>query len=696
MDEAVALARAEPAAPLLRVEEARRILAECRDIDEAKAIRDTAEAVRIYTRQRDASREAQNDAGEIKLRAERRLGQLLKEQKDRGERRDRGRARKTSQAATFEASASAPALPPPTLEEMGITRDSASRWTQVAEVPEEHFEEHIRQQRAAPSGEVTTAGLLKEAKRTRKEKKKAEQLEQIKAYVPPAGEFPVIVTDKAWPYDNQLEADGARGGTPYPQATLEEIKAQVPPMAKDCVIFIWCTNQHLIGLEAPVHQVMRAWGVTPRALITWTKDRMGLGSYVRNKTEQCILATRGSPKLNLTNQTTDLQAPRGAHSAKPDEFYRMVEELCPARPLLELDSRKPRAGWVTSGAELPAPPCLCGHELTAHGPDGCSKCTCELYEYEATSGGERSARGAGPRQEKRAGHEQPARSSSSESDRHRSSADASPPGIITFEDFRERAREAGFKVKLSWGKGEEYFTARCSAVGCGCHGATLFRVRKEDGGVLLLDAALLLEHRNAQGLRQRSDVRKKKRAPDEIDKAIARGMKAKDAPHYAAALNFYRHGLDMCPWCGKELSERGGGVVSGMKGGRYGLPLCTSCSRSGHSQIYVAKKHHDAWRAVLLKNEPERTRRKNAKAAAAAAAEPRVRRTSPPPDTGPTCGAVDGRFRHQPCIKQPGHVDQGDPRHSSGKRTWKDKTPKRGAGAGRGRRAKTSTRGGRQ
>jgi hypothetical protein len=138
------LAKAEPRPTgLLKVEEARRILAECKKLDEAKAIRDTAEAVRIYTRQRDASREAQNDAGEIKLRAERRLGQLLKEQKEGGQRATReGNLRKgpkSTPSTSEEAS-----RPPATLAELGISRDAASKWQQVAEVPEERFEEHLR------------------------------------------------------------------------------------------------------------------------------------------------------------------------------------------------------------------------------------------------------------------------------------------------------------------------------------------------------------------------------------------------------------------------------------------------------------------------------------------------------------------------------------------------------------------------
>src|SRR2546430_2275923 len=66
--------------PLARLETARRLLAEVRsvdDVDDAKAIHDFAEAARVYARQARMGLEAQNDAAEIRLRAERKLGELL-------------------------------------------------------------------------------------------------------------------------------------------------------------------------------------------------------------------------------------------------------------------------------------------------------------------------------------------------------------------------------------------------------------------------------------------------------------------------------------------------------------------------------------------------------------------------------------------------------------------------------------------
>src|SRR6266699_3433548 len=138
--------------PLARLETARRLLAEVRSVDDAKAIHDFAEAARVYARQARLGLEAQNDAAEIRLRAERKLGELLAAlpKQDGG---DAARAR--SQAATEV---------PPRLSDLGISKSQSSRWQAIAAVPEPVFGRHLaavrEQGRRDGTTELTSAGAI--------------------------------------------------------------------------------------------------------------------------------------------------------------------------------------------------------------------------------------------------------------------------------------------------------------------------------------------------------------------------------------------------------------------------------------------------------------------------------------------------------------------------------------------------------
>ncbi len=84
---------------LVRYEAARTALAEAHRVDEVKDIRDKAEAMAAYARQAKDTELIQH-ATEIKVRAERRCGELLRDSAKTGERARAGRP-KTSNDATF-------------------------------------------------------------------------------------------------------------------------------------------------------------------------------------------------------------------------------------------------------------------------------------------------------------------------------------------------------------------------------------------------------------------------------------------------------------------------------------------------------------------------------------------------------------------------------------------------------------------
>jgi N6-adenosine-specific RNA methylase IME4 len=178
---------------------------------------------------------------------------------------------------------------------------------------------------------------------------KAEALRKETPPLPQRGPYRVIVADPPWAYDKRPLDASHRSTPPYPQMGIDEIRdLPVAGIAHDdALLWLWTTNAHMREAFA----VLDAWDFQHKTILTWVKDRMGMGEWLRGQSEHCLLAVRGRPTLQLFNQTTVLHAPVGVHSAKPDAFYELVETLCPAPRYAELFQRKARPGWDGHGDE---------------------------------------------------------------------------------------------------------------------------------------------------------------------------------------------------------------------------------------------------------------------------------------------------------------------------------------------------------
>lgn len=95
-------------------------------VDEVKAIRDKAVAMEVYF-QLAKNVEAERRACEIRLRSERKAGQLLKKM-------EKAAGKRTDLVARGDQ------VGRKTLSEMGVSKDQSSRWQALADVPEEEFE----------------------------------------------------------------------------------------------------------------------------------------------------------------------------------------------------------------------------------------------------------------------------------------------------------------------------------------------------------------------------------------------------------------------------------------------------------------------------------------------------------------------------------------------------------------------------
>jgi N6-adenosine-specific RNA methylase IME4 len=177
----------------------------------------------------------------------------------------------------------------------------------------------------------------------------------IKSEPPPLpgnGPYRVIVADPPWPYEKRQDDPSHRGVLPYPAMSISQIcNRHVAAIAHtDSILWLWTTNHHM----REAFSVLDAWGFEQKTILTWVKDRMGMGDWLRGKSEHCLLATRGNPIVHLTNQTTVLHGPVREHSRKPREFYDLVEKLCPAPRYADLFSRyRHSERWDCHGDDAP-------------------------------------------------------------------------------------------------------------------------------------------------------------------------------------------------------------------------------------------------------------------------------------------------------------------------------------------------------
>ena len=219
---------------------------------------------------------------------------------------------------------------------LGVGKTTIDRAEAVVEAAEEDPEEY-----GYLVEQMDRSGKVAGAYRRLEVLKQARQLEGATPELP-TGPFQVIVADPPWRYESGNDL-------PYPTMTIDDIKAmRVKSIAADdALLWLWTTNAHLrVSFD-----VAEAWGFEYRTLLTWVKDRMGTGEWLRGQTEHCLLAVRGKPVFLHGKHTTVLEAARREHSRKPEEFYALVEATCPGSRV-ELFSRQEREGWRVFGDQV--------------------------------------------------------------------------------------------------------------------------------------------------------------------------------------------------------------------------------------------------------------------------------------------------------------------------------------------------------
>ena len=175
--------------------------------------------------------------------------------------------------------------------------------------------------------------------------------------------YRTIVADPPWP----MPSGGKHSGPgrwhkhnalrrpselPYPTMTLDAIRAlPISTLAeRDAHLYLWTTNAQL----EHAWDIVRGWGFRPSQVIVWAKTPrgIGLGGTFTNTAEFVLFSRRGSLAAlsRLDTSWFHWTRPHNNHSAKPEAFLDIVEQVSPG-PYLEMFARRQRLGWDTYGDE---------------------------------------------------------------------------------------------------------------------------------------------------------------------------------------------------------------------------------------------------------------------------------------------------------------------------------------------------------
>lgn len=310
---------------LIRYEAARKALAEAHSVDEVKDIRDKAEAMRAYARQaKDDTLESY--ASKIKIRAERRAGQMLLDME------------KAKGGQPYQATPTTMGVVE-TLSDLDINYNQSSRWQKIADIPEPEFEKAIE-----GGGRVTTTAVLRLANDIANKK--------LKSATPVPvfdGSYDVVVIDPPWPMQKiEREVAPHQTGFDYPTMAEDELADLKLPFGRDAHVFLWTTHKFL----PMALRLFEAWGVKYVLTMVWHKpggfQPFGLPQY---NCEFVLYGRRGTPIFTTTKAfPACFNAPRGKHSEKPEEFYDLVRRVTDGHRI-DIFNRRPITGFDTWGNE---------------------------------------------------------------------------------------------------------------------------------------------------------------------------------------------------------------------------------------------------------------------------------------------------------------------------------------------------------
>mgnify|MGYP000904257005 FL=1 len=168
----------------------------------------------------------------------------------------------------------------------------------------------------------------------------------------PEKKYNVIVVDPPWPVKKIVRKvrPNQKPELDYITMTVEEIKnIPIRDIADDnAVLFLWTTHAFL----KTAFDVLRTWGFKYQRCLTWDKANGVCFFGFHHRTEFVLFGYKGKIEMYPRRKAipTLFSGKSMRHSAKPDEFYKLIEPLGERR--IDIFARQERSGWDVWGNEV--------------------------------------------------------------------------------------------------------------------------------------------------------------------------------------------------------------------------------------------------------------------------------------------------------------------------------------------------------
>jgi N6-adenosine-specific RNA methylase IME4 len=348
---------------LAHYDAARHALAEARRVDEVKDIRDKAVAMVAYARQA-KNRDLEADAIEIRMRATRRLDQLMRAQKETVGLAKGGEQYHDSPSTGLSSN------PVPTLKQQGIDKNLAHQARRLGALSDKKFEQAVgeaRQHIACGEREILTISKDIRARKAAKNRAawsaRVIELSKAASPIPRDRKYPIIYADPPWKFDvYDAESGLARAAAAhYPTMEFEDIcnlrvfdNVPVSDVATpDAALFLWTTAPHL----QKAYQVLDAWGFDYRTNVVGEKTSQDLGTGCGINTScyssACAAICEAQPRVRARHLSLMLHAANTARSLKrPTNSSSACTPICPSVSCLPVTLAP--VGW-RGGTKRPDP-----------------------------------------------------------------------------------------------------------------------------------------------------------------------------------------------------------------------------------------------------------------------------------------------------------------------------------------------------